>query len=139
MTPKKPVPDSSGRKAAPPATTLVRAWQPPHGEFDRAVRQLAPAFDRGHVGGLGEAAEHLARLFARGLPRQRKRLAAVRIAARRLQSRAVARHPAGEIFGAAVTHTLTLQRHCSTPAGLCRNYIGRTSATAAEAMAAMAS
>src|SRR6476620_1663294 len=98
MTPKKPVPDSSGRKAAPPATTLVRAWQPPHA-----------AFDRGHVGGLGKAAEHLARLLARRLARQRKRLAPVGVAARCLQTRAAVRHPAGDIFGAAITHTRTLQ------------------------------
>src|SRR6187455_1473665 len=117
MIPKKPVPDSSGRKAAPPATTLVRAWQPPHGELDRAVRQLAPAFDRGHVGGLGKAAEHLARLLARRLARQRKRLAPVGVAARCLQTRAAVRHPASEILGAAITHTRTFQRHLTTNPG----------------------
>ena len=51
---------------------INRRSEPPHGEFDGAVRQFAPAFDRGHVGGLGEPPEHLARLFACGLPRQRE-------------------------------------------------------------------
>src|ERR1051326_2626103 len=78
-----------------PGRWLIRARQPPHGELDGAVRQFAPAVDRGHVGGLGKAAEHLTRLFARGLARQRKRLTPVRIAARRFQSRAIAGHSAG--------------------------------------------
>src|ERR1700742_3195800 len=29
----------------------IRARQPAHGEFDRAIRQFAPAFDLAHIGG----------------------------------------------------------------------------------------
>ena len=60
---------------------LIRAGQAPHREFDRAAGQLAPAFDRGHVGGLRVAAEHLARLVAGGFARQRKGIAPVAVAA----------------------------------------------------------
>src|SRR5215213_5161279 len=49
------------RRGAP----SIRRRQPPHRELDPPVRQFAPAFDLGHVGRLGIAAEHLARLFAR--------------------------------------------------------------------------
>src|SRR5205807_10228211 len=54
----------------------IRRGQPPHGEFDPPVGQFAPALDLGHIGGLGEAAEHVARLLACLLAWQRKGLAA---------------------------------------------------------------
>src|SRR3954470_23217614 len=57
----------------------IGGGQPPHRELDPPVGQFAPAFDLGHVGGLGKPAEYLARLFARLLARQRERLAAERI------------------------------------------------------------
>src|SRR5215208_1931252 len=63
------------RRGAP----SIRRRQPPHRELDPPVRQFAPAFDLGHVGRLGIAAEHLARLFARLLARQRKSLAPERV------------------------------------------------------------
>ena len=46
--------------------TSIRAGKPPHGEFDAIAGQHAPGLDLGHVGGLGETAEHFARLFAGG-------------------------------------------------------------------------
>src|SRR6187401_1622115 len=62
--------------ALPGSVRSVRAREPPHGELDAVARQLAPGLDLGHVGGLGEAAEHLAGLLARGLARQREGVAA---------------------------------------------------------------
>jgi hypothetical protein len=47
----------------------IRGGQTPHGEFDASIGQFAPAFDLGHVGRLGKAAEYLARLRARLLAR----------------------------------------------------------------------
>src|ERR1700738_310505 len=44
--------------------TSVGAWQPPHGKFDVATRQLTPAFDRTHIGLLGIAGEVVACLGA---------------------------------------------------------------------------
>src|SRR5688500_6533956 len=46
---------------------LVRRGKPAHREFDAVARQFAPAFDRGHIGGLRIAREYLARFGARGL------------------------------------------------------------------------
>src|SRR4030081_3284634 len=71
---------------------LVRAGEPAHGEFDRAVRQLAPAFDRTHVGGLRVAVEEVARLGPRPLARQCKGLAQIAIVGLTPPG-----HPAGEI------------------------------------------
>src|SRR5262245_53803689 len=59
-----------------PKESSVGGRQATHGELDTAVGKLAPGFDFRHVGGLGKAAEQLARLVARGLARQRERVAA---------------------------------------------------------------
>jgi hypothetical protein len=60
-----------------PATHLrppsVRCPQPAHGEFDPAVRQLAPAFDFAHVGSLWILLQKRSRLRAGFLARKRKR------------------------------------------------------------------
>src|SRR5262249_9625457 len=48
----------------------ARARKPPHREFDAIVGEDAPTLDLGLVGRLGEPAQHLARLLARGLARQ---------------------------------------------------------------------
>src|SRR4051812_1862581 len=77
---------------------LVRRRQAAHGELDAAVGQFAPAFDFGHVGGLGETTENLARLVARFLARQREGLAAERVCARRAFAQRL-RGPRGEIGG----------------------------------------
>src|ERR1041385_7606056 len=69
------------RSARAANTRSVRRRQPPHRELNAPVGQFAPDFDLGHVGGLGEAAEHLARLFARLLARQREGLAPERVVA----------------------------------------------------------
>ena len=68
----------AGRRA--PRATSIRAGKTPHGEFDAIAGQHPPGFDLGHVGGLGKPAEHLTRLLARGLARQRKGLAPERVA-----------------------------------------------------------
>src|SRR4051794_24489452 len=71
---------STGRSMRSSAATgsgeaLVRARQPTHGEFDRAVRQLPPVLDRGHIGFLRIALEKIARPAARRFARQREGLA----------------------------------------------------------------
>src|SRR5260370_25260015 len=58
---------------------LVGAGQPPHGEFDVAIRQFAPDFNPAHIGGLGIAGEEIARLGPRLVARQRKGLAQIAI------------------------------------------------------------
>src|SRR5438270_13459268 len=58
---------------------LIRRRQPPHRELDAPVGQFAPAFDLGHVGGPGKAAEHLARLGACVLARECEGLAPERV------------------------------------------------------------
>src|SRR5205085_3477216 len=64
------------------ALSLIRRRQAPHGELDAPVGEFAPAFDLGHVGGLGVAAKHLAGLLARLFARQREGLAPERVAVR---------------------------------------------------------
>jgi hypothetical protein len=49
----------------------IRAWQPTNRELNAIAGQHAPALDLGLVGGLGKAAQQLARLLARSRPRQR--------------------------------------------------------------------
>src|ERR1700753_2476948 len=49
---------------------LVRAGQPPHGEFDVAAGQFAPTFDPAHVGSLGIPGEEIARLGPGPIARQ---------------------------------------------------------------------
>src|SRR3954464_7816728 len=66
--------------ARAPRATSIRAGKTPHGEFDAIAGQHTPGLDLGHVGGLGKPAEHLPRLLARGLPRQREGLAPERVA-----------------------------------------------------------
>src|SRR5665647_1180658 len=58
----------------------VGAGQPPHGEFDVAAGQFAPAFDPAHIGLLGIAGEEIARLGPRLVARQREGLAQVTVA-----------------------------------------------------------
>src|SRR6478735_5863089 len=74
------------------APDLVSTSQPPHREFDIAAGQLAPAFDRTHIGRLGIAIEEVAGPRPRLVARQREGLA--QIAVVRL---APAGHPAREI------------------------------------------
>src|SRR5205809_2894153 len=71
---------------------LIGAGKPAHREFDGAIRQLAPAFDRAHIGRLGIAVEKVARPRPRLVARQREGLA--QIAVVRL---APAGHPAGQV------------------------------------------
>src|SRR5450830_1164156 len=82
-TPPASAPFSRSRKALPaPAlsrkrlgrggSSSVRRRQLPHGEFDHVARQLAPAFDRGHIGGLRVAIEKFARLGVGLRARQRE-------------------------------------------------------------------
>ena len=47
---------------------LICAGKPPHGEFDVAAGQLAPAFDLAHIGGLRVALEEVARPRPRRCP-----------------------------------------------------------------------
>src|SRR5688500_3161547 len=42
----------------------IRRRQAAHREFDAVAGQFTPAFDRGHIGGLGIAREYLSRLGA---------------------------------------------------------------------------
>src|SRR3989442_9291060 len=90
----------------PRENILIRAGQPPHGEFDSAVRQFAPTFHRTHVGGLGVAVEEIARLGPRRLARQRKGLAQIAVCQLSV-GHAPPGHPAGEIPRA--------KRHVETP------------------------
>src|SRR5438105_8796806 len=53
----------------------VRAREPAHGELDAVARQFPPALDLGLIGSLGEAAQELARLFARRRARSGEGLA----------------------------------------------------------------
>src|SRR3954453_8904378 len=71
---------------------LVGAGKPAHREFDGAIGQLAPAFDRAHIGRLGIAVEKVARPCPRFVARQREGL--TQIAVVRL---APAGHPAREV------------------------------------------
>src|SRR4029078_581715 len=72
--------------------TLIRARNAPHREFDVAAGQLAPAFDRAHIGRPRITVEEVARPRPRAVARQREGLA--QIAVVRL---APGGHPAGEI------------------------------------------
>src|SRR5215471_7038772 len=93
----------------------VRARKPAHGEFDAIAGEFAPGFDLGHVGRLGKAAEHLARLFTRLLARQRESLAAEGVARAGLQRFCRAAGDVGRT--AAGTHdSLTLQCRVKEPA-----------------------
>jgi hypothetical protein len=55
-----------------PALISIRGRQTPHGEFDPAVRKLAPAFDLCHVRRFRIAIEHAARLLARRVALEHK-------------------------------------------------------------------
>src|SRR5262249_31946277 len=79
---------------------LIRAWQPPHGEFDAVAWQLTPRFDFRHIGGLGKAAEEFARLLARCLARQREGFAAEAFARACAAGERLAGAP-GDVGGAA--------------------------------------
>src|SRR2546423_7082036 len=68
--------ESSARAAS---TRSVCGRQAAHRELDAPIGQFAPAFDFGHVGGLGEAAKHFARFLSCLLARQREGLAPERI------------------------------------------------------------
>src|SRR5450830_1224642 len=59
-----PAPALSRKRLGRGGSRSVRRRQPPHGEFDHVVRQFAPAFNLGHVGGLRVAIEKFARLGA---------------------------------------------------------------------------
>src|SRR5450755_5165267 len=87
---------------------LVGAWQPPHGEFDVATGQFAPAFDRRHVTGLGIAAEEVARLGACLVARQGEGLAQIAVI-----QLAPAGHPVGEI-ARAIDHVAKLRTQIIT-------------------------
>src|SRR5215204_2538943 len=73
-------------------SALIGAGKPAHREFDGAIGQFAPAFDRTHIGRLGIAIEEVARPRPGLVARQRESLA--QIAVVRL---APAGHPAREI------------------------------------------
>src|SRR5262245_5632333 len=72
---------------------LIGARRPPHGALDRAGRQLAPVFDRAHIGFLRIALEEVAGFAARGLARQGEGFAQKAVIA----PAAPAGHPACEI------------------------------------------
>src|SRR6202165_1203829 len=72
--------------------TLIGARQPPHGKFDGAIRQFAPAFDGAHIGGLGIAGEEIARSGPRLVARQREGFAQIAVV-----QITTAGHPVGEI------------------------------------------
>src|SRR5271154_763770 len=52
----------------------ICGWQPAHDELDLIVGELAPGFDLGHIGRLGEALKPFARFLARFAARQAKSL-----------------------------------------------------------------
>src|SRR6185437_6059094 len=57
----------------------IGAAQPPHGEFDVAAGQLAPALYPAHIGRLGIAAEEIARRGPRLVARQCEDLAQIAV------------------------------------------------------------
>src|SRR5262245_28279021 len=85
---------------APDAGRSIRARQPPYRELDAIAREHAPGFDLGHVRRFGIAAKQLARLLARGGPRQRKGLAPEAVARAGAAAERL-RGTAGDIGGAA--------------------------------------
>src|SRR5689334_15072355 len=95
----------------PDGTRSVRARQPADGELDAVAGQHAPGFDLGQVGGLRKTAEHLARLLARGLARQRKGLAPEGVPRGRTLGERF-RRAAGDVGGAAGgVHGANLKRN----------------------------
>src|SRR5580704_14577587 len=93
----------------------IRARQSADGELDAIPGQHAPSLDLGLIGGLGEAAEQLARHRARLFARQRESFAPERIRARAGAVGDELGGPPRDIGGTkSMTHDTPKNRHTSS-------------------------